>query len=236
MDSDACRIPAGVSLRRLRIALIRRIVFQLHLWTGLASGLYILAICVTGSAVVFRRDMNKAFCSIDGFTCEPAWVNWLARFHGELLGGFTGMKWNGVGAILVMLMCLTGAILWWPSKGGWWRRMSVQWGSSGRRFLRDLHNMLGFWSFLLIVLWAFTGIYFAFPDIVNIPSQWFERDGEITRMSLFLQDAIGVLADLHFGRSYGLLVKILWALFGLVPCALFVTGALMWWKRRSSAA
>ena len=36
---------------------LRRALFQVHLWTGVAIGVYIVLISVTGSAVVFRRDL-----------------------------------------------------------------------------------------------------------------------------------------------------------------------------------
>ena len=39
---------------------IRRAMFQIHLWTGVAVGLYIIFISVTGSIVVFRRDLQLA--------------------------------------------------------------------------------------------------------------------------------------------------------------------------------
>jgi uncharacterized iron-regulated membrane protein len=39
---------------------LRRALFQIHLWTGVAVGLYIVFISVTGSAVVFRRDLNQS--------------------------------------------------------------------------------------------------------------------------------------------------------------------------------
>src|ERR1044071_6869337 len=39
---------------------LRRALFQVHLWTGIAVGLYIVFISVTGSAVVFRRDLLTA--------------------------------------------------------------------------------------------------------------------------------------------------------------------------------
>jgi uncharacterized iron-regulated membrane protein len=39
---------------------LRRALFQVHLWTGIAIGLYIVFISVTGSAVVFRRDLLYA--------------------------------------------------------------------------------------------------------------------------------------------------------------------------------
>jgi uncharacterized iron-regulated membrane protein len=39
---------------------LRRALFQVHLWTGVAIGLYIVLISVTGSAVVFRRDLLQS--------------------------------------------------------------------------------------------------------------------------------------------------------------------------------
>jgi uncharacterized iron-regulated membrane protein len=37
---------------------LRRVLFQVHLWIGLALGVYVVMISVTGSAVVFRRELN----------------------------------------------------------------------------------------------------------------------------------------------------------------------------------
>jgi len=39
---------------------LRRALFQVHLWTGVAIGVYIVLISVTGSAVVFRRDLLQS--------------------------------------------------------------------------------------------------------------------------------------------------------------------------------
>lgn len=212
----------------MQAAWVRRALFQIHLWTGLTIGLYVLAICASGSAMVFRRELNQAFCE----RCEPAFVTWLANFHGDLLAGRVGLMWNGIGAIAVTAMCITGAILWWPGKrGNWWRSITFQPSSTGRRFLLGVHNTLGFWAFLLIVLWALTGIYFAFPDSVNLLTEWLQDGDAETPASVFVQDAIAELSRLHFGRAYGLFVKVLWAVLGLVPCVLLITGVLMWWKR-----
>jgi uncharacterized iron-regulated membrane protein len=46
-----------------------------------------------------------------------------------------------------------------------------------------------------------------------------------------VQEGYAVLARLHFGRAYGLSIKILWGILGLMPCILFITGTLMWWWR-----
>jgi uncharacterized iron-regulated membrane protein len=37
---------------------LRRALFQIHLWTALAIGLYIVAMSVSGSAIVFRRELS----------------------------------------------------------------------------------------------------------------------------------------------------------------------------------
>jgi len=253
------------------------------LWIGVGLGLYVFAICLTGSAIVLRREMDKTFCpriimvppagtpltdaeleeraraSYRGFElrrveilgprvpgaatevrfiggagtqerlfdpytgkslgdvidCEPPLVSGLADFHDNLLGGHTGRLVNGVGAVAVALTCISGAVIWWPGRSGWWRRMSVRRGVSERCFIFDLHNMLGFWLFLFVALWAITGIYFAFPDLFSAMSD----------------EVVASMVRLHFGRTYGLPVKVLWVVLGLLPCVLFVTGAIMWWNR-----
>ncbi|HEY4211880.1 MAG TPA: PepSY-associated TM helix domain-containing protein [Steroidobacteraceae bacterium] len=192
--------------------MIRRAFFQVHLWSGLASGLYILAICLSGSAIIFRREMNRAFC---GKSCEPRFVTGLAEFHDHLLGGRSGLLVNGIGALVVALMIVTGVVLWWPRRGYWLRSITIRTGVSARRFNRELHNALGFWLLIFIVMWVVTALYFAFPNAFS------EMDDDI----------VAAAVRLHFGRAYGLTAKILWAVLGLGPCVLFITGALMWWHR-----
>jgi uncharacterized iron-regulated membrane protein len=46
-------------LRRPQRVWFRRALFQVHLWTGIGVGLYIVAVCVSGSAVVFRAELTR---------------------------------------------------------------------------------------------------------------------------------------------------------------------------------
>jgi uncharacterized iron-regulated membrane protein len=39
---------------------LRRALFHVHLWLGVVAGLYIFVVCVTGAALVFRIDMQRA--------------------------------------------------------------------------------------------------------------------------------------------------------------------------------
>ena len=38
---------------------IRRAIFQVHLWVGLGVGLYVVAISISGSAIVYRRELTR---------------------------------------------------------------------------------------------------------------------------------------------------------------------------------
>ena len=46
-------------LRQPQGLLVRRVIFQIHLWTGLGVGLYILVVSITGSAVVYSGALYR---------------------------------------------------------------------------------------------------------------------------------------------------------------------------------
>src|ERR1700683_3590518 len=51
---------AAQFLRRPQSLWFRKAIFQIHLWTGIAMGLYVVAISVSGSALFFRSAVNEA--------------------------------------------------------------------------------------------------------------------------------------------------------------------------------
>ena len=69
------------------------------------------------------------------------------------------MSWTGVA---ITLLALSGLYLWWPRK-----RFRVKKGSSGRVFWFDLHNMIGIFSLLFLLLLAVTGVMMGFERTVN---------------------------------------------------------------------
>src|ERR1019366_3835899 len=48
------------ALRRPQSLWLRKAIFQIHLWTGIALGLYVVLISVSGSAIVFRNELYKS--------------------------------------------------------------------------------------------------------------------------------------------------------------------------------
>ncbi len=148
--------------------------------------------------------------------------------HDNLLCGPLGRLVNGIGAIVLALMCLTGLALWWPGKGRWRRSVTLRRRVEGRAFTHDLHSVLGFWTFTLLLMWALSGVCLGFPSA-------FAAFGDVLTAHGVDPERIDRLTDwlarLHFGRAFGLAVKVLWVLLGLVPAALLVTGTMMWWNR-----
>jgi uncharacterized iron-regulated membrane protein len=129
---------------------------------------------------------------------------------------------------VVVLMCLTGAVIWWPGASRWRRSLTLHRKVHWRQFTWDLHNVLGFWTFALTLMWALSGIYFAFPKVFSAVGDFLVGRGAGSQS---IDDVTDWLARLHFGRSFGFWIKLLWVLLGLVPAALMVTGTVMWWNR-----
>ena len=228
---------------------IRRALFHVHLWTGIGIGLYILMISVTGSVLVYRNELLfRAKTPL-----ELQLVSTLLDLHDNLLAGETGRALNGCGAIGALVLVATGLVIWWPGAKRWRRSMTVPRGLSWHRTTWHLHSAIGFWTFAFTLIFGLSGAYLCFPEAFQAVAARLEPVTDESALRVTDQ-VIYWLAYLHFGRINGIgipcsgpgicdqLTKATWALFGLAPAVMFVTGAIMWWnrvlrpRRRPSAA
>ncbi|MDI6045146.1 PepSY-associated TM helix domain-containing protein [Flavobacterium yafengii] len=89
----------------------------------------------------------------------------LGKKYGHVLVGFS--------TIFFAILCLSGIVLWWPKK---WKpktikdSFSINFKAKSKRLNYDLHNVLGFYSLLVALLFAFTGLVFAFPAFKKMVS------------------------------------------------------------------
>jgi uncharacterized iron-regulated membrane protein len=276
---------------------LRKALFQVHLWTGIGLGLYVLLMSVTGSALIFRRELTRSLAreprvvagpgarmsedelkrvakraypdyevtrvSLRKNPDQPAeislqrdgtklqrlfdpytgadlgdslrlgfrFVLWLVDLHDNLLLAQTGRAINAVGGIFTLLLGLTGAIIWWAGIDTWRRSISFRWKTNPKGLNWTLHSALGFWTFAFFFMWAISGIYLSIPEKFNAAVDFLEPLKESSRSLRFGDQVLYWLARVHFGRFAGIPVKIVWTVVGLTPAALFLTGALMWWKR-----
>lgn len=376
---------------------VRKALLQVHLWAGIIVGLYIIAIGITGSILVFKEELmprprvpvpkvdtrsctpekllavvdrvNRAYPSHKAFltacpteanplyvitirkqpkpgaeTSDPrhedrlavyahpvtgeilgsadregSWVRWVEDFHYNLLMGRRGRVWNGVGAAVLLALVLTGIVLWWPGMRTWTRALKVDFRRGWKRINWDLHSAVGFWTIGFTLIWAVTGMYFAWPELFVTPiqkissiptarypasemrglrqrpptppaeldvlavlrkAQEISPDGALegyfygtgpraiftvymarvrmgdyanTDFIYFDQNSgehlltwrrgrnqtlgdwlIWLMVPLHFGTSWGPVVKWIWCLAGLALPLLTITGFLMYWNRSLS--
>lgn len=170
-------------------------------------------------------------------------VSGLLDLHDNLFAGPTGRKVNGIGAIALLLLALTGIVVWWPGVKTWRRSLTVPRGMSGKRLNWHLHSTIGFWSLLFTLAFGLSGIYLAFPDRIQDIADWLEPLNDANLQTRIGDRIIYWLAYIHFGRIQGIGIpchgpgvcdqatKATWALFGIAPAAMFVTGAIMWCNR-----
>lgn len=223
-------------LHHHRKLLIRRALFQVHLWAGILLSLYVIVISLSGSILVFQEEIRRAslpHASLDrahlvsintivakahqrfpaqrltfaGFPQQdnPWWTLYLTDAHGKpdlayadagtgepftthgrlfidvvldlhvyLLAGQTGFIVNCVAGIGLLLLAITGAILWWPGIRLWKRALTVAWRRGWKRINFDLHSAIGIWTLVIVSWWGLTAVYFLFPDkvstVVNVVS------------------------------------------------------------------
>jgi uncharacterized iron-regulated membrane protein len=190
---------------------VRKCFFYAHLWLGVGAGVYVALMSITGSLIVFRKELEKAPPSL------VSSVEWIVNLHENLLFGRKGLFVNGIGAVCVILLCLTGAAIWWPGINNWRRALTVNWRSPFVRFNWDLHSALGLWSLPFVLMWGISGLYFAFPDWFNGPLAF------IDPADRFSDQTLAWLSHLHFGR-FVWFSEVFWTLIGLTPVALVFTG------------
>lgn len=183
----------------------REAFFQIHYWVGMMVSAYILLMSISGSVIVHRNELSRRFS-----------VEWLVDLHENLLLGPTGRIVNGMGAICLTLLCLTGAMIWWPGIKNWRRSARVNWRVHFARMNWDVHSALGLWCFIFVLMWGISGIYLAFPRPFDALYVLDPRDRFVTA-SLFR------LSELHFGR-FNPLTEALWTILGFVPAVLAFTG------------
>lgn len=233
------------ALRRPQSLWLRKALFQIHLWTGIGLGLYILVSSISGSAIVFRNELYKnlwpgpklvaatgprlskddlkkavrkawpkysvtyiweakrpneateVWIEPDGvshpktkgrlvnpFTGEdlgpsrPVMIGvlaWFSDLHTNLLAGPTGRKVNGLMAILVVVLSITGLMIWWPGTGRVKRSLAIDFRSNWKRLNWDLHTVIGFWMFAFVFIWGVTGVYLVFPTPFQVVVNHFSK-------------------------------------------------------------
>ncbi len=101
-----------------------------------------------------------------------AWLGVVRNLHETLLFGRPGRHANGILAGFLLLINLTGIVVWWPGLKAWTRALVVNFGRSWRRVNFDMHRAVGFWTFAMVSFWGVSGVYFAWSHEVARLVDW----------------------------------------------------------------
>ena len=212
---------------RPRDVWLRRALFQVHLWCGLILGLSFVVVCLTGTIVVYKKELERlaipdlvhvqatgprgSFAEMvrlvkerypdqrlvnaylyqepgvswsfrlqgpegrvqvyvnpytlrilgdDGY--QDKFLQWVYDLHTDLLLGPTGLLLNGWGAFLLVVMCLSGIVVWWPGRHLWKRGFQYASAARWKGKTYDIHRLTGVASLALLIFIAVTGAYWSF--------------------------------------------------------------------------
>lgn len=204
----------------------------LHLWLGIASGIVVFIISMTGCILVFEQEIkglmhanlkvaaqhedqllppsvihNAVSKAVPGKEITSMWYHGLDKtvavstnsdstvfvnpytaeivafqdhedfFHevdelhrNLMLGRKIGKPVVGWSTFIFFFLLISGLILWWPKKWSKTNRdksFKIKWKAKFKRINYDLHNVLGFYTLLIALLMAITGLVMSFS--------WFSR-------------------------------------------------------------
>lgn len=101
----------------------------------------------------------------------PGLLTFAHQLHGNFLMGRDGrtqvVGWLGVA---MLVLGLSGLVLWWPKKGQWQYAFKVRRAATGLRFHRELHAATGIWIFLIFMAVSFSGLVLAWPQTFGAPN------------------------------------------------------------------
>jgi uncharacterized iron-regulated membrane protein len=97
-----------------------------------------------------------------------AFFRFILDVHRNLAMGETGKFISGVATLIFLFMLISGFVLWFPAKLSQFKNsFAIKWKARFYRLNYDLHNVLGFYSMLMLVLIAVTGLYVSFTWVKN---------------------------------------------------------------------
>jgi len=105
--------------------------------------------------------------SLEAMVREPGSgvLRQMTRLHANLLiPGRVGRQIIGWFGVAMLVLGVSGLVLWWPKRGRWRAAFLVKQGAGRLRLLRDLHGAVGIWTLPVFLVVTFSGVSLAFPQ------------------------------------------------------------------------
>ena len=102
----------------------------------------------------------------DTSTSSSAFFRTVMRMHRWLtLDRAIGRPIVGWATVIFIFLTITGLVIWIPRKVKAWKQgLKIKWSGNWKRINHDLHNALGFYSAIFLLIMAFTGLQWSFES------------------------------------------------------------------------
>ena len=117
----------------------------------------------------FLRNLHLCALSCEGY---PAYIPFLAK-PAPVLGNeelTVGGLILAVTGLILIFLCISGLVIWWPGLRRWKRGFKVRRGKGAYKLNYDLHNVVGIAVLPLLLMWAITGAGF---ELKQIRDAWY---------------------------------------------------------------
>ena len=94
------------------------------------------------------------------------------QIHTRLLLGEVGKQIIRFNVLIFFIMCISGLVLWWPKQKRFFKQaITINFKTKNfKRFNWQLHNVLGFYALLVLLIISLTGLFWVFDTAKNIVS------------------------------------------------------------------
>jgi len=100
----------------------------------------------------------------DTSTSSSEFFSTMFRLHRWLsLDTSIGRPIVGWATVIFVFLCITGIVIWVPQKVKAWKQgLKIKWSGNWKRINHDLHNALGFYSVIFLLIMGLTGLQWSF--------------------------------------------------------------------------
>lgn len=97
---------------------------------------------------------------------DSDWLYVILEIHRNLLLGEIGKSIQGWSVIIFIGMLITGLILWFPNQKRLLKQsLKIKWNATSKRINYDMHQVLGFYAAIILLVISFSGIYFKYDTV-----------------------------------------------------------------------
>jgi len=111
----------------------------------------------------YVNPYTGAIAGQDGGAVSDFFLTMMKLHRWLLIEGDTGKMIVGVATIIFTLLCISGLIIWFPKKlKNWKQGLKLKLSGNWKRTNHDLHNTLGFYSLIFLLIMSLTGLCWSF--------------------------------------------------------------------------